>query len=108
MHGSLTRFRYVFLTLYPRSASEHPTPWPHGRLIRFFRALLQTIHALHQLDISHEDLKRSNVLVDEEGWPVVVDFGFSHFKPGGGLVKTSGGTLDYSSPEKVEVNSAFL
>ncbi|RSH94560.1 hypothetical protein EHS25_004364 [Saitozyma podzolica] len=92
---------YVILTLYPKSASSYATPWQHGHFVRFFRALLQIIHSLHSLHISHEDLKRSNVLVDEAGWPVVVDFGFSHFWPNGGKVKSAGGTLDYSSPEKV-------
>jgi hypothetical protein len=45
--------------------------------------------------------------VDEAGWPVVVDFGFSHFWPNGGKVKSAGGTLDYSSPEKVAVSSSL-
>ncbi|WWC87776.1 uncharacterized protein L201_002668 [Kwoniella dendrophila CBS 6074] len=91
---------YVFLTLYPASASAYTAPWPREHFVPFFRRLLYTIDILHQLDISHEDLKRSNVLVDENGLPVVVDFGFSHFKPNGGYVKSAGGTLDYSSPEK--------
>lgn len=34
---------------------------------------------------------------------MVVDFGFSQFSPDGGRVKSAGGTLDYSSPEKVKV-----
>ncbi|WVW80038.1 hypothetical protein I302_102011 [Kwoniella bestiolae CBS 10118] len=91
---------YVFLTLYPASASAYPTPWDREMFNRFFRKLLTTIDILHQLDISHEDLKRSNVLVDETGSPAVVDFGFSHFKPHGGPVRSAGGTLDYSSPQK--------
>ncbi|GFZ42689.1 hypothetical protein JCM24511_00406 [Saitozyma sp. JCM 24511] len=92
---------YVILTLYPKSASSYATPWQHGHFVRFFRALLEIVSSLHSLSISHEDLKRSNILVDEAGWPVVVDFGFSHFWPYGGKVKSAGGTLDYSSPEKV-------
>lgn len=34
---------------------------------------------------------------------MLVDFGFSHFKANGGYVKSAGGTLDYSSPEKTAV-----
>lgn len=34
---------------------------------------------------------------------MLVDFGFSHFKADGGYVKSAGGTLDYSSPEKIAV-----
>ena len=71
----------------------------------FFVHLCHIVNGLHSLNISHEDIKRSNVLVDEKGYPKLVDFGFSHFKPYGGLVKSAGGTLDYSSPEKAKVSS---
>lgn len=98
--------RYVFLTLYPCSASTYPTPWAPSYLIPFFRRLLIAVHSIHQLNISHEDLKRSNVLVDDSGSPVLVDFGFSHFRPHGEKVKSAGGTLDYSSPEKSAVSSS--
>ena len=70
----------------------------------FFRRLLCAVRDLHSLNISHEDLKRSNVLVDNHGCPILVDFGFSHFKANGDKVKSAGGTLDYCSPEKVEVS----
>jgi hypothetical protein len=42
--------------------------------------------------------------MDSKYKPILVDFGFSHFKANGGLVKSAGGTLDYSSPEKVSVS----
>lgn len=77
-------------------------------VIPFFRRLCHVINSLHILGISHEDLKRSNVLLDSAMRPVVVDFGFSHFSPGGGLVRSAGGTLDYSSPEKVAVSYPHL
>ncbi|ODO04662.1 hypothetical protein I350_05271 [Cryptococcus amylolentus CBS 6273] len=91
---------FVFLTLYPCSVSSMPTPWTQSSLAIFFRRLLITTHNLHRLNVSHEDIKRSNVLATSEGLPILVDFGFSHFKAFGGLVKSAGGTLDYSSPEK--------
>ncbi|WWC68738.1 uncharacterized protein I206_102672 [Kwoniella pini CBS 10737] len=91
---------YVFLTLYPASASAYVTPWNYDHFVCFFRRLLYIVDILHNLNISHEDLKRSNVLIDEYGTPAVVDFGFSHFRPNGGYVRSAGGTLDYSSPQK--------
>ncbi|EIW66820.1 hypothetical protein TREMEDRAFT_34698 [Tremella mesenterica DSM 1558] len=93
---------YVFLTLYPCSASSLRVPWPRNKLVPFFRHLCHTVACLHSLNISHEDIKRSNVLVTTGGEPRLVDFGFSHFKPFGGAVKSAGGTLDYSSPEKAK------
>jgi serine/threonine protein kinase len=92
---------YVFLTLHQNSVSGSSISGDD--LIIFFRHLCITIHTLHRLGISHEDIKRSNVLVDRKGRPVVVDFGFSHFNPDNKLQKSAGGTLDYSSPEKVLV-----
>lgn len=63
-----------------------------------------TVHSLHSLHVSHEDLKRSNVLVDPVGCPSLIDFGFSHFAAYGQRVRSAGGTLDYSSPQKIEVS----
>ena len=100
--------RYVFLTMYERSLSSYATPWHHDHLITFFRHLLHHVNHLHLLNISHEDLKRSNVLIDKKGNPVLVDFGFSHFSVDGQKVKSAGGTLDYTSPEKVMVSLASL
>ncbi|OWZ50964.1 CAMK/CAMKL protein kinase [Cryptococcus neoformans] len=91
---------YVFLTLYPCSISSLSKPWTSDAVVIFFRRLLHTVRNLHQLNVSHEDIKRSNVLADSQGFPMLVDFGFSHFKANGGYVKSAGGTLDYSSPEK--------
>ncbi|ORY29521.1 kinase-like domain-containing protein [Naematelia encephala] len=92
---------YIFLELYPYSLSSVPGPWPARELVPFYRALLHTVHNLHTLDVCHEDLKRSNILVDHERHPVLVDFGFSHLAVDGEVVKSAGGTLDYSSPEKI-------
>jgi serine/threonine protein kinase len=94
----------VFLTLYPCSVSSVRGQWKEGAIVAFFRRLLNTVHACHTLGISHEDIKRSNVLCDDRYNPVLVDFGFSHFSPTGGFVRSAGGTLDYSSPEKVMVS----
>ena len=97
----------MFSTLHPHSAGHVNTPWDHHQLVSFFRRLCMTVHTLHALDISHEDLKRSNVLVDPLGCPSVIDFGFSHFAGHGQRVRSSGGTLDYSSPQKVKVNISY-
>lgn len=43
-------------------------------------------------------------MVDALGCPALIDFGFSHFAAYGQVVKSAGGTLDYTSPEKAEVN----
>lgn len=90
---------FIFLTVYPYSASmvgNHPE-----HVMPFFRKLLLSVWAIHMLDLSHEDLKRSNILASHDIEPILVDFGFAHFTPDGGIVKSLGGTMDYSSPEKL-------
>ena len=98
---------FIFLTLYENSASSIVSPCSRSLLVPFFRRLLKTIQAIHSIDLSHEDIKRSNILLDNAGRPVLVDFGFSHLKADGGHVKSAGGTLDYSSPEKVIVSACL-
>jgi hypothetical protein len=44
------------------------------------------------------------VLATSELEPILVDFGFAHFTPDGGQVRSLGGTMDYSSPEKLAVS----
>lgn len=72
-----------------------------------FRRLLITVKNLHKLRIYHEDLKRANVLINEYWEPSLVDFGFSRYNPRGGPVRSTGGTMDYSSPEKVRCEYVF-
>lgn len=82
-------------------------PRSDAQAIPFFRTLLRTVDALHRLCVSHEDIKRANVLIlktHDRVLPVLADFGFAQFIPDGGQVKSLGGTVDYSSPEKVEVS----
>ncbi|KAL7419718.1 hypothetical protein Q5752_005634 [Cryptotrichosporon argae] len=90
---------YVFLSLYPYSLSSLK-PMSDTNLVPLLRHLLHTVNALHKLSISHEDIKRANIMVDKQLKPVLVDFGFSLFWPDRSEVKSVGGTLDYSSPEK--------
>lgn len=98
----------MFSTLHSHSAAQEDEPWEHDRMINFFRRLCLTISSLHQLNISHEDIKRSNVLVDPNSCPALIDFGFSHFSAYGYRMKSAGGTLDYSSPEKVAVSDKLV
>jgi serine/threonine protein kinase len=99
--------RYLFSTLHSHSVAEVQEPWDHDRLINFFRRLCISVFELHQLNISHEDIKRSNVLVDQISLPALIDFGFSHFSPYSEFVRSAGGTLDYSSPEKTEARECL-
>lgn len=45
---------------------------PPSKVIPYFYKLLLTIRALHDLHVSHGDLKPNNVLTDTKGNPVYV------------------------------------
>lgn len=105
--GGSAHARYVFMRLYDGELRGDLGLKSDDKVIPFFRALLRTVEALHRLGVSHEDIKRSNVLILKSHGrllPVLADFGFAHFVPEGGRVKSLGGTVDYSSPEKVKVS----
>ena len=56
-------------------------PGPGGE---YFDALLILIRAMHALGVAHGDLKRkSNLLIDAQGRPVVLDFGTATLKKPG-------------------------
>lgn len=96
----------MFMRLYTLSLSSISMP-NEAHLRPFFAKLLHTLHTMHQIGISHDDLKRANIMVEKCGTriePVLVDFGFSQFFPHGGHLLSLGGTFDYSCPEKIAVS----
>jgi len=68
--------------------------------------ICEAVHAAHQRGIIHRDLKSSNVLVDVDGTPRVLDFGLAKELAAGeeGLTMTGQifGTPAYMSPEQAD------
>jgi serine/threonine protein kinase len=56
----------------------------------------------HRRGVIHRDIKPSNILIDEEGWAIVTDFGIAKVNDTEGLTVTGGtvGTPTYMSPEQ--------
>ncbi len=69
-HG-LIEDRWLVLDFVPGEPFRQARPGPE-----FFDDLLETIRAMHARGVAHGDLKRkSNLVVDASGRPVLLDFG---------------------------------
>jgi tetratricopeptide (TPR) repeat protein len=65
------------------------------------KGFLQGIAKMHEFSIIHLDLKASNLVIDEKGHPLIIDFGCSQKASEGKIdAKKTGGTQVYLSPAR--------
>ena len=79
----------------------------HGALdLEMTRLVLQqagsALSFAHHRGVVHRDVKPANIMIDENGWAVVTDFGIAKVDDGAGLTATGTtvGTPQYMSPEQ--------
>jgi len=63
--------------------------------------IILAIGYLHKKDIAYRDLKPENCVIDKDGYPKIIDFGFAKKLPGGVKTFTLCGTPEYLAPELV-------
>ena len=67
----------------------------------FLLNLLGAIQSIHYKNIIHCDIKPDNIIVNEDNVPIIIDFGIAQY--GNNLNMKRVGTLDYISPEIIEI-----
>lgn len=94
---------FFVMPYYPRGnmrqAGIHE--WGDIKRIEFFIQILEAVSVAHHEKIIHRDLKPNNILVTDDGSPVVSDFGIC-FVEDGKCITMSGeqlGARNYTAPE---------
>ena len=62
------------------------------------------MHAAHKIGLVHRDVKPSNILLDEDDFAYLIDFGIARGTGQTRLTSTGGviGTWAYMAPERIE------
>jgi len=75
------------------------------RIVDFAIQICEGLHEAHSAGVIHRDVKPSNIVIDKNGRPKLVDFGLAAVRGMEKLTKTGStlGTVGYMSPEQIEV-----
>ena len=101
-------FYYVFLEFCPGGELfQHIVD--SGRLQEeqakpIIKQILEAVMYIHQMGVSHRDMKPENLLLDQVGHTKISDFGLSRFLDSKGLADTPCGSPCYASPECISGN----
>jgi tetratricopeptide (TPR) repeat protein len=105
MHGEMP---YLVMDLVDGQPLQRLNPsLPIDQAIRLAETLAETVAAAHRKGILHRDLKPQNVLVRDDGSPVLLDFGLSVIEELPTLTATGEvlGTPRYMAPEQAHGNA---
>ncbi len=85
-----------------RSLIHERTKLPPDEAIEIMRQVCRALEAAHTVGVIHRDLKPQNIMRDNNGRIVVMDFGLARTLGGDGMTQSGAlvGTMEYMSPEQ--------
>jgi serine/threonine-protein kinase len=83
-------------------------PLPPRRAIKIIEQLALALFAAHRIGLVHRDVKPSNILVTEDDFAYLIDFGIARAAGEAGLTDTGAavGTWAYMAPERFSTGAA--
>jgi serine/threonine protein kinase len=81
-------------------------PLEPQRAVRMIEEVAKALHAAHKVGLVHRDIKPSNILLDEDDFAYLIDFGIARAADDTRLTETglAPGTLRYMAPERLREN----
>jgi serine/threonine protein kinase/tetratricopeptide (TPR) repeat protein len=85
-----------------RHALRRHGKFSHAEAVEVMQQICRALDAAHAEGVIHRDLKPQNVMRDQQGRVVVMDFGLARSLESPGMTQTGAlvGTLEYMSPEQ--------
>lgn len=83
-------------------------PLDPARAVRIVEQVAKALHAAHKIGLVHRDVKPSNILVDEDDFAYLIDFGIARATDETALTSTGAviGTYHYMAPERLGAGDA--
>ena len=78
-------------------------PLDPARAVQIIEEVAKALHAAHKVGLVHRDVKPSNILLDEDDFAYLIDFGIARAADETGLTSTGAviGTWQYMAPERL-------
>jgi serine/threonine-protein kinase len=78
-------------------------PLEPARAVRIIEGVAEALHAAHKVGLLHRDVKPSNILLDENDFAYLIDFGIARAADETRLTKSGNtiGTFQYIAPERL-------
>jgi serine/threonine protein kinase len=83
-------------------------PLEPGRAVRIIAQVAKALHAAHKIGLVHRDVKPSNILLDEDDFAYLIDFGIARGADQTRLTGTGTmvGSWHYMAPERLRASEA--